>query len=179
MMNKVISNIKVLSYLIILGWGLIINPNRLVLAEELPQQSVLPLELANKAVLAAVNHCKKEGYRVSATVVDGAGIIKALLRADGAGVHTVDSSQRKAYTAASLRESTQKLALLIARKPEIQALKDMNESILILGGGLPIKMEGEIVGGIGVGGAPGAALDENCARAGLEILGADLYQEKN
>ncbi|ADJ27883.1 GlcG/HbpS family heme-binding protein [Nitrosococcus watsonii] len=179
MMNKAVLNVRVLSYVMIFGWGLLINAHRLALAEELPQQSILPLDLANKAVLAAVNHCKKEGYQVSATVVDGAGVIKALLRADGAGAHTVDSSQRKAYTAASLRESTQKLALLIARKPEIQALRDMNESILILGGGLPIKMEGEVIGGIGVGGAPGGALDENCARAGLEILGADLYQEKN
>ncbi len=48
----------------------------------------------------------------------------------------------------------------------------MNESILILGGGLPVRIDGEFLGGIGVGGAPGAKLDEACARAGLSAIGA-------
>ncbi|QBQ55644.1 GlcG/HbpS family heme-binding protein [Nitrosococcus wardiae] len=179
MMGKITLKIRVLRSLIILGLGGAVGAHSLVFAEELPKQSVLPLALANKAALAAVDQCKKEGYRVSAAVVDGAGVVVALLRGDGAGAHTVDSSRGKAYTAASLREPTQKLARLIAQTPEIQALRDMNESILILGGGLPIKIGGEIVGGIGVGGAPGAILDENCARAGLESLGADPYKENN
>jgi uncharacterized protein GlcG (DUF336 family) len=148
----------------------------LPLAAELPQQSVLPLALATKATRAAVSQCEQDGYRVSAAVVDAGGVVKVLVRSDGAGVHTVDSSRRKAYTAASLREPTQKLAQLIAQKPELQALRDMNESILILGGGFPIKIGEQMVGGIGVGGAPGTSLDEACARAGLETLGANLYK---
>ena len=52
----------------------------------------------------------------------------------------------------------------------------MNESILILGGGFPIKINDEIVGGIGVGGAPGTKFDEACARAGLKSIGAELYR---
>jgi len=52
----------------------------------------------------------------------------------------------------------------------------MNDSILLLGGGFPIRIRGEIVGGIGVGGAPGARLDEGCARAGLQAVGADLFR---
>lgn len=179
MVNKMTLKIRVFRDLIILGLGWSMAVHNLALAEEWPKQSALPLASANKAALAAVNQCEKEGYQVSAAVVDRAGVVVALLRGDGAGVHTVDSSRRKAYTAASLRQPTQKLAQLIAQKPEIQALRDMNESILILGGGLPLKMAGEVVGGIGVGGAPGAVLDENCARAGLESLGADLYQKDN
>lgn len=163
-------------YLVILGLGLMINLGSIALAAGLPRQAVLPLALAHKAVLAAIDQCQKDGYQVSAAIVDRSGVVRVLLRGDGAGAHTVDSSRRKAYTAASLGEATQKLAKLIAEKPEIQALRDMNESILILGGGFPIKIAGEIVGGIGVGGAPGAALDEACARAGLEKLGADLYK---
>jgi uncharacterized protein GlcG (DUF336 family) len=173
MVSKMTANIKIFRPLIILGWSLIISAQSTVFAEKLPKRSVLPLSLANKAVLAAVNHCEKDGYQVSAAVVDEAGVVKALLRGDGAGAHTVDSSRRKAYTAASLRQPTEKLAQLIAQKPEIQALRDMNESILILGGGLPIKIAGEVIGGIGVGGAPGATLDEACARAGLESLGTE------
>ncbi len=102
----------------------------------------------------------------------------AQVRSEAAGPHTIDSSQRKAYTAASLKEPTQKLAKLITKLPEIQGLRDMNAQILILGGGFPVIIAGELLGGIGIGGAPGAHLDEACARAGLALLGAQLFLEK-
>jgi uncharacterized protein GlcG (DUF336 family) len=143
-----------------------------VQAAELPRQSVLPLDLATKAALAALAECRDQGFKVSVAIVDRGGVLKVLKRADGAGPHTVDSSRRKAYTAASLRRSTQELAELVASRPEIMGLREMNESILILGGGLPIRIDGEVVAGIGVGGAPGAKLDEACARAGLAKIGA-------
>ncbi len=141
-------------------------------AEELPRESVLPLALASKAAAAAVDKCKQDGYRVSAAVVDRAGVLRVLMRADGAGPHTTDSSSKKAYTAASLRRPTSELADLISKVPALQALRDMNDRILILGGGLPIEIGGEVVGGIGVGGAPGAHLDDACAQAGLDSIGA-------
>lgn len=141
-------------------------------AVDLPRRAVLPLELASKAATAALAKCRNEGYAVSAAVVDRGGVLRVLLRADDAGPHTVDSSRRKAYTAASLREPTQRMAELAAGRPELHGLGLMNESILLLGGGLPIRLDGEVVGGIGVGGAPGALLDEACARAGLESIGA-------
>ena len=141
-------------------------------ADELLKESVLPLTLANKALAAAVEACKKDGYRVSASIVDRAGVLRAMGRADGAGAHTVESSRKKAYTAASLRRPTTELAELIAKVPTLQALRDMNPEILILGGGLPIEIGGEVVGGIGVGGAPGAHLDDACAQAGLDAIGA-------
>ncbi|MBM4127774.1 MAG: heme-binding protein [Nitrospira sp.] len=143
-----------------------------VLADELPREAVLPLGMANKAVAAALESCKKDGYRVSVSVVDRAGVLRALGRADGAGSHTVDSSRKKAYTAASLRRPTTELAELINKVPTLQALRDINEGILIVGGGLPIEIGGEVVGGIGVGGAPGAHLDDACAQDGLDAIGA-------
>ncbi|MCP9439544.1 MAG: heme-binding protein [Nitrospira sp.] len=141
-------------------------------AQELPKEAVLPLSLANKAVVAAIESCKKDGYRVSASVVDRSGVLRAMGRADGAGPHTVDSSRKKAYTAASIRRPTTELADLISKNPALQGLRDMNDEILILGGGLPIEIGGEIVGGIGVGGAPGAHLDDACAQSGLDAIGA-------
>ncbi len=147
-----------------------------VLAEELPKESMLPLELAVQAASQAQRECAHDGYRVSASVVDRAGVLKALVRGDGAGPHTVDSSRRKAYTAASLRVPTRELADLVSQRPELRALGDINDSILLLGGGFPVSIGGEVVGGIGVGGAPGVALDEACARAGLKHIGADTYQ---
>ena len=144
-----------------------------VAAKPLPTVPVLPLDLAHEAVLAAVTACSKDGYRVSAAIVNRDGVLTAFARANEAGPHTVDSSRHKAYTAASLREPTAKLAGLIAKHPELQALRDMNPSILLLAGGLPIRIGGDFVGGIGVGGAPGGHLDERCARAGLAAIGAE------
>lgn len=141
-------------------------------ANELPKESVLPLSMARQAVEIAVEACKKDGYKVSVSVVDRAGVLRTMARADGAGPHTIDSSRKKAYTAASLRRSTSELAELITKVPTLQALRDMNEQILMLGGGLPIEISGEVVGGIGVGGAPGAHLDDACAQAGLDAIGA-------
>ena len=141
-------------------------------ADELPKESVLPLGTVNKAIQAAVEACKKDGYRVSVSIVDRAGILRAMGRADGAGPHTVDSSRKKAYTAASVRRPTSELADLITKVPTLQALRDINGEMLILGGGLPIEISGEVIGGIGVGGAPGAHLDDACAQEGLDAIGA-------
>ncbi len=141
-------------------------------AAELSKESVLPLSLAQQAVQASIEACRKDGYRVSVSIVDRAGILRAMGRADGAGSHTVDSSRKKAYTAASLRRPTTELAELINKVPTLQGLREMNEQVLMLGGGLPIEIGGEVVGGIGVGGAPGAQLDDACAQSGLDAIGA-------
>jgi uncharacterized protein GlcG (DUF336 family) len=141
-------------------------------AEDLPKESVLPLSFAQRAIQASLDACKKDGYRVSVSVVDRAGVLRAMGRADGAGPHTIDSSRKKAYTAASLRRPTTELAELVNKMPTLQALREMNDHVLMLGGGLPIEIGGEVVGGIGVGGAPGAHLDDACAQAGLDAIGA-------
>ena len=141
-------------------------------AEELPREAALPLAMATKAASAALEKCTKDGYRVTVAVVDRAGVLRVLMRGDGAGSHTVDSSSKKAYTATSLKRTTSELGELIVKNPHLQALRDMNDKILILGGGLPIEIGGEVVGGIGVGGAPGTHLDDACAQAGLDSIGA-------
>lgn len=144
----------------------------IVEAEELPREAVLPLSLAVKAASAALDQCVKDGYRVSVAVVDRAGTLRSFLRADGAGPHTVESSQKKAYTAASMRGPTGNVADLIAKTPAVQGLQYMNDKILFLAGGLPIDIGGDVVGGIGVGGAPGGHLDAACAQAGWDSIGA-------
>lgn len=143
-----------------------------VAADELPREAVLPLALATKAAAAAQEKCTKDGYRVTVAVVDRAGVLKALVRGDGAAPHTTDSSTKKAYTAASLRRPTAELAEMVAKTPAAEGLHYMNDKVLILGGGLPIEIGGEVVGGIGVGGAPGGHLDAACAQAGLDSIGA-------
>ncbi len=146
-------------------------------AAELPKETVLPLALATKAAHAAVDKCLTDGYRVSVTVVDQGGNIRAVLRQDGAGPHTIDSSRKKAYTSASMKEPTAKLAELVAKMPIVQGLQHMNDHMLLLGGGLPITIDGQVVGGIGVGGAPGGHLDTACAQAGLNSIGVTAKAE--
>jgi uncharacterized protein GlcG (DUF336 family) len=158
--------------IILLALVAMLSIARHVWADDLPREAVLPLTMATKAIHAAMDACKKDGYRVSVSVVDRAGVLRAMGRADGAGSHTVESSRKKAYTTASLRRPTTELAELVAKVPTLEALRDMNPEVLILGGGLPIEIGGEVVGGIGVGGAPGAHLDDACAQAGLDAIGA-------
>src|SRR6476660_1604604 len=91
-------------------------------ADEWPKEAVLPMGLAGKAIQASLDACNKDGYRVSVSIVDRAGILRAMARADGAGPHTVDSSKKKAYTAARLRRPTTELAELINKVPTLQPL---------------------------------------------------------
>jgi len=144
-----------------------------VFATEQVSKKILTMEMAVKAALAAVKQCEQDGFKVSVAIVDSAGLIKTQLRADGAGPHTLDSSRRKAYTSSSLRGPTQQYAELLVKSPDLHSLAHINDSILLLGGGFPIKLNGEFVGGIGVGGAPGIKFDEVCAREALKALQAD------
>ncbi|WP_420643907.1 GlcG/HbpS family heme-binding protein [Candidatus Leptofilum sp.] len=136
----------------------------------LVNQTNLPLNLALAGATAAMEACAADGYLVSVAVVDASGVSQVQLRADGAGPHTLGSSDGKAYTAASLRRATLGLANFVGTRPDLEGLRDMDDRILILGGGLPIEVDGVVVGGIGVGGAPGGDLDEACAQAGIDVI---------
>jgi uncharacterized protein GlcG (DUF336 family) len=161
---------RIINTVLLFSMCLIYNP---VLAKDWPMQKTLPLDLSVKAAMAAIKQCHEDGFKVSVAIVDHAGLLKVQLKADGAGPHTLNSSHRKAYTSNSLRGPTQRYALLAVNKPELQGLANMNENILLLGGGFPIIIGGEVIGGVGVGGAPGIQYDEVCASAALKVLKAD------
>src|SRR5207237_4427997 len=74
----------------------VLVPYMVPAAEELPKEALLPMNLASKAIQASLDTCNKDGHRVSVSVVDRAGMLRAMARADGAGPHTVDSSRKKA-----------------------------------------------------------------------------------
>ena len=142
-------------------------------AASLPQQAYLPMETALKAAAATMKKCTEDGYRVSVAVVDRGGNLLTFLRDPLAGPHTVNSSKGKAFTAASMGRPTAGLAKMIAEKPFLAGLRDMDQRLVILGGGLPVSIDETNVGGIGVGGAPGGHLDEACAQAGLDAIGKE------
>lgn len=157
--------------------GLVSTINTGLAAEEeetmtLSEQPYLASWLAHKAAKAAIKQCRGNNYLVSVSVVDSAGQLRILIRDDGAGPHTVESSRKKAYTAASMRASTLDLSERIANNPSLQGLHNLNDDVLMLGGGLPIMFGNQVIGGIGVAGAPGANLDDACARKGLNEINA-------
>lgn len=142
-------------------------------AQDLPTAPYLPLDMATQAAQTAVEACATEGYNVSVAIVARSGNTSVLLRADNAGPHTVGSSTGKAFTSASLGRDTAGLAGFIGGNPQNDGLRDMDSRLVIQAGGLPIKIGGALVGGIGVGGAPSGDIDANCARAGLDAIGAE------
>ena len=74
------------------------------------QEKNLSLTLATEIAQQTIQACSASGYNVAVTVVDRSGIARAMLRADHAGLHTVDASQRKAYTALSIDEDADRHA---------------------------------------------------------------------
>ena len=129
----------------------------------------IPAALALEAVGAAVEACKGQGYAESAVVVDASGARQAVLRGDDAGIHTLDSAYGKAYTSASFKAPSGAVAeRLLAHPPSAQL--GLLPHVLLLGGGLPIKVGDEVVGAIGAAGAPGADKDEACAKAGFDKI---------
>jgi uncharacterized protein GlcG (DUF336 family) len=136
------------------------------MGQGLVTERTLTAALAAEAVAAAVDACAARGHRVAAAVVDRGGVLRALLRADAAGPHTVASARDKAYTAASMRANTSQILETVRTNPGAARLPDI-EGFLIVGGGMPIRAGDEVVGAIGVGGAPGGHLDDQCAEAGI------------
>ncbi len=130
----------------------------------------ITVEMAQKVAMAALQQCNQDGYAVSVAVVDRGGNLIFQVREPLAGPHTIGSSRGKAFASASLGQPTASLANLFASNPALQGLRDMDSRIVMLGGGLPIIVDGQRLGGIGVGGAPGDKLDEACAAQGLKQL---------
>ena len=123
----------------------------------------LSAALANEAVGAAVAACAQQGYAETAVVVDTDGVTQALLRGDGAGIHTLDSAHDKAYTSVTFRADTG--ALLPNPSQAISTLTARLPHLLLVQGGVVIRIGNEVIGAIGAAGAPGGNLDEGL-RAG-------------
>jgi uncharacterized protein GlcG (DUF336 family) len=144
-------------------------------AQGLLTEHRLSAGLANEAVAEAVAACAKNGYTVTAIVVDIDGVRQAVLRGDGAPVHTLDSAYAKAYTAASLapvrkEDSTKAIFERLSKNPSTTASLGNLPNVTFTPGGVTIMAAGMPIGGIGVGGAPGGNFDDDCARAALDKI---------
>ena len=139
----------------------------LVHAQAVRTERNMSLELANQIAAAGVAACAANGYSVTVTVVDRAGGVRAVQRADNAGPHTLGASQQKAFTATSAKNSTVAMLEIMQKNPAAATLGDI-PGFLVLGGGVPIRVGNEVIGGVGIGGAPNGNLDDQCATAALD-----------
>ena len=135
----------------------------------LPRPLDLSLDAANSLAGAAVAACRAQGRAIAVAVVDHGGNLVALQRGDGVGPHNTEASRRKAFTALSTRSSTLELARNAAATPDARNLGTLPE-LLLLGGGVPLRAEGQVVGAIGVAGGGGAVNDHACALAALAAV---------
>lgn len=139
-------------------------------AEDLMATHRIPAALAAQAVLEAVSACARQGYAETAVLTDADGVRQAVLRGDRAGRHTLDSAYAKAYTAASFKADTSTLVERSKSVPGFGALFTQLPHLILFGGGIVIKRGDEVLGAIGASGAPGANLDDGCAKAGLDKI---------
>lgn len=131
---------------------------------------VLKPEVALQMAEAAMETCREQGYQVGVTVVDRFGIPQVFVRDRYAGAHVYETSRRKAWTAVSFRTSTTDLDRATNPGEISQGIRHLTEA-LPLGGGLMVETgAGDLVGGIGVSGAPGPDLDDVCAQAGIAAI---------
>ncbi len=133
----------------------------------------MSLALATQIAAESVAACQANGHAVTATVVDRAGGVRAVQRADNAGPHTLQASQDKAYTSASAKSATLAMMEGAQKNPAAANLVHI-PGFLLLGGGVPVRVGNEVIGAVGVGGAPGGHLDEQCAMAALEKVKEQL-----
>jgi uncharacterized protein GlcG (DUF336 family) len=134
----------------------------------------LSMEMASRAAWEAARDCRKRGYSVAVAVVDRGGNVQALLRDRYAGPHTTETAIRKAWTANSFRQPTADLAAML-QEGRVPSQVQHNPGALLVGGGVMIEAKGQIVGGIGVSGAPPGkserdSIDGACAQAGLAAI---------
>jgi uncharacterized protein GlcG (DUF336 family) len=149
--------------------GAVIGP--LAHAQGLVVQKNIPLATAQLIAGAAMEKCKEMGYRVSVTVVDRAGLPIVMLRGDGAGLHTPEGSDRKAYTARTFGQPSADFVKRMLADPASTGSKEYTR-VLALPGGLPIKVGDDVIGAVGVSGSPGK--DDECSKAGIDKVADQL-----
>src|SRR5258708_25293238 len=147
-------------------------------AQTLVTESALSTDAALEVARGALAHCRKEGQKVSVTVVDHAGRAKVALRDDGAAPHTAEHSFRKAYTALSYKTTSADVGKRAAEAKGAAIGPQLLPNMTTSAGGVPIRAGDAILRAVGVSGTPGSAgggeHDARCAEAGVERIAREL-----
>ena len=141
-------------------------------APQVQTEKNISMAMSLAIIQGVLDQCTKDGYKVSVTIVDKGGNVAAQLRGDGTSPHTMEFSRLKAYTAR------------IRNQPSLQVMKLLEDpanafmrqipGLVGVGGGVPIRAGNELIGAVGVSGAPGGEKDEVCANAGIAKVEASL-----
>lgn len=145
---------------VLLG-GAIIGSN---LFAQVTDQKNINVEIAHKIAFEILNESKKENVNVSVVVLDRGGFPILSVKGDNAGVHTLDTAEKKAFTSLAFKIPTTEFANRVEKVPALLQI----ENTTTLGGGLPIKVGDEVIGAVGIGGAPSGAIDEKLGIVALE-----------
>jgi uncharacterized protein GlcG (DUF336 family) len=142
-------------------------------AQGLITQRNMSLEMAKTIAEATIGECKSKGFHTSAVVVDRGGQVLVMLRDEMATPQTAEMARRKAYTAVMFRSTTLEFQKRTAEDPTLAPQRQVAD-ILALGGGVPIRVDQEIVGGVASSGSS-QQMDDACAKAGVAKV-ADLLK---
>jgi len=134
-------------------------------AQAVVSQPILAMATAKLVAEAALTACTSKGFHTSVAVVDRSGNLLVVLRDELAHPVTVEMAQRKAQTAVLFRTSTLEFQQRTANDPSLAPQRNV-AGVLALGGGVPIRLDGEIIGGVASSGSS-QTNDDECARAGL------------
>jgi uncharacterized protein GlcG (DUF336 family) len=140
-------------------------------AQSIVMQKTLSLGLAKTIAEAALAECQSKGFHTSVVVVDRAGQVLVTLRDEAASAQTADMARRKAYTAKMFRMTTLDFQKR-TEDPKYAPQRDVAD-ILALGGGVPIQIGDDVIGGVGSSGSS-QPQDDACAKAGIEKVAALL-----
>ncbi len=166
---SIIVGVKHLRNLIVAGAILCARGN----AQGLITQRNISLEMAKTIAEATIGECKSKGFHTSAVVVDRGGQVLVMLRDEQATPQTAEMARRKAYTAVMFRSTTLEFQKRTAEDPTLAPQRQVAD-ILALGGGVPIRVDKEIVGGVASSGSS-QEQDDACAKAGIAKV-ADLLK---
>jgi uncharacterized protein GlcG (DUF336 family) len=139
---------------------------------ELINQKAVSSGIALTMAQVAIDTCKGNGYQVSVSVVGNSGELILQARGDHTGPHTMENSFRKAYTARTFRSTSGEFAKRYTDNPQLSLIHLTN--VIAAQGALPIKVGNDVIGAIGVSGAPGGDKDEVCAKAALDKVADQL-----
>jgi uncharacterized protein GlcG (DUF336 family) len=157
----------------VIGIGLALILSSHLSAQGLVTQRNLSLAMAKTIAEATLAECKAKGFNTTAAVVDRAGQVLVILRDEQGTAQQVEMARRKAYTARMFRMTTMEFQKRTASDPTLLPQRDVAD-ILALGGGVPIQVGTDTIGGVGSSGSS-QETDEGCAKAGLAKV-ADLLK---
>jgi uncharacterized protein GlcG (DUF336 family) len=138
-------------------------------AQGLLTERNISLNTAYDAAGAALTQCRKDGFHVSVTVLDRSGAARVVLHDDGSSPHTIENSLRKGYTALTFRQPSADAGKRFTSNPVFLGFLHLDK-VTTLAGGLPIRAGNEVVGAIGISGAPMGEQDAVCAQVGIDRI---------